>query len=191
MAKEKALPRVRLPKLRRSLLATALATAAVLGVVAAVAFYSLSRQQESTSAAEVRPGRPAPDFKVALLNGGTFRLSEQRGRPTVVNFWYASCPPCRLEMPDFEQTWREYKDRGLVLVGINPSDTAEEARRFVDEIGVTYPIGLDTDLQVLLNYRVLFFPTTVFIHRDGTILRTHLGYLDGELLRGYVEELLQ
>lgn len=176
--------------LNRRLLAPLLAAVAVLGVIAFVAF-GLTQGGETLPASKAGGGNLAPDFKVSLLDGDSFRLSEHRGKPTVVNFWFVNCPGCRLEMSAFQKTWKEFKDRGLVIIGVNPFDNAAKARAFVEEIGATYPIGLDKNQETLLKYKVLFFPTTVFIDRDGNITRTHSSYLAGDLFRTYVKEILQ
>src|SRR5712692_1081806 len=89
----------------------------------------LARQQEGSVSAGVRVNalgqaattrvRPASDFSLPLYTGSTVRLSEQRGRLVLVNFWASWCVPCREEARTLETTWRAYRDRGVVLVGAN------------------------------------------------------------------------
>ena len=114
---------------------------------------------------------PAPDFEVETFDGETLRLSDLNGKVVVLNFWASWCPPCRWEMPFFESMWQEYRDRGVVFVGIAMSDTLEKAGEFAEEAGVTYPIGLDATNEIVRAYEVLSLPTTFFIGKDGNIER--------------------
>ena len=113
----------------------------------------------------------APDFTVETFNGETLRLSDLRGQVVVLNFWASWCPPCRWEMPFFETISQEYKDRGVVFLGIAISDTIEDASDFADSAGVTYPLALDTTNEIARDYETLGLPTTFLIDKDGVIQR--------------------
>ena len=113
----------------------------------------------------------APDFEVETFDGETLRLSDLNGKVVVLNFWASWCPPCRWEMPFFETMWQEYRDQGVVFVGIAMSDTLENVKAFAEESGVTYPVGLDTTTEIARAYEVLSLPTTFFIGKDGNIER--------------------
>ena len=63
-------------------------------------------------------GQPATDFALTTFAGEKFRLSEQRGNAVVINFWYPSCPPCRDEMPAFQEVWEEYQGRNVRFIGL-------------------------------------------------------------------------
>ncbi|MBI4670907.1 MAG: TlpA family protein disulfide reductase [Chloroflexi bacterium] len=80
----------------------------------------------------------APDFEIKPFDGETIRLSALRGRPVIVNFWASWCIPCREEAPLLQSTWLKYKDRGLVLIGVDYVDTEVEAKKFMQEFGVTH-----------------------------------------------------
>ena len=113
----------------------------------------------------------APDFEVETFDGETLRLSDLNGKVVVLNFWASWCPPCRWEMPFFETMWQEYRDQGVVFVGIAMSDTLENVKAFAEEAGVTYPVALDTTTEIARAYEVLSLPTTFFIGKDGNIER--------------------
>ncbi len=113
----------------------------------------------------------APDFEVETFDGETLRLSDLNGKVVVLNFWASWCPPCRWEMPFFETMWQEYRDQGVVFVGIAMSDTLENVKAFAEEAGVTYPVALDTTTEIARDYEVLSLPTTYFIGKDGNIER--------------------
>ncbi len=122
----------------------------------------------STSSADAET---APDFEVETFDGQTLRLSDLNGKVVVLNFWASWCPPCRWEMPFFETMWQEYRDQGVVFVGIAMSDTLENVKAFAEEAGVTYPVALDTTTEIARAYEVLSLPTTFFIGKDGNIER--------------------
>lgn len=133
-------------------------------------------------AAGCRGGEPAPDFQVTLFDGGSFRLSEHRGEnPVVVNFWYPSCPPCREEMPQFQEAWQELQGDGVRFLGLFVPmglDTEQDARDFVLELGLTFDFATDLQARVAQAYQVEYFPTTYFIDERGKVYRMEISNLD-------------
>lgn len=128
-------------------------------------------------------GSPAPDFEVELLDGSSFRLSEHLstdGRPVILNFWASWCPPCRAEMPDFNE-FAQAKP-GIVVVGVAIEDDEEAARDFVAELGISYVIGLDEAGAIGAQYPYLGLPATWVIGSDGTIRREVIGQVTFEFL---------
>ena len=115
-------------------------------------------------------------------------------RPVIMNFWAAECPPCRAELPEFQEFYGEYRDRVLVL-GIDLGQftgqgTPQQGRELLAELGVTFPAGYTEDSDVLPKYGVLGLPTTVFINADGTIHDKWTGALNEETLIEKAEEML-
>ena len=113
----------------------------------------------------------AIDFEIETFDGETIKLSGFEGKVVVLNFWASWCPPCRWEMPFFEQMHQEYEDQDVVFLGVAISDTLENARGFAESAGVTYPIGLDATNEIARNYSVVSLPTTFFIGKDGNVER--------------------
>lgn len=143
---------------------------------------------------EAKEGFTAPDFTLDLLDGGTVTLSELRGKVVLINFWTSWCPPCRLEMPAIERTYRNYKDLGLVVVGLNltAQDSETDAAEFMQEIGVNFPVALDRDNAIGNLYRVTALPTSFFIDRKGVIRSVVVGGpMNEALIHSKVEELLR
>ena len=144
------------------------------------------------------PADAAPDFELVLFEnnnhgrGEKLRLSQFREKPVVINFWFPSCPPCRVEMPDFEKAFQRYNGNGVEFIGVQSlgADTIEDGQRFVDEFGINYAVGPDEDNSILLDYKVRGFPTTVFVDKDQRIRRTWTGLLDAATLDGLVQDLL-
>lgn len=137
----------------------------------------------------VLPG-PAADFELRLFSVGTFRLSEQRGKPVVVNFWASWCPPCRQEAPVLERAWRRYRDRGVVILGVDIWDSEQDARGFLRELGVTYPNGPDLTGKIVVDYGLTGIPETIFVRPDGTMARRWVGPITEEQITALIDELL-
>lgn len=148
-------------------------------------------------ASESGPTDPAPDFTLTLYGtetrqaGETLRLSELKGKPVVLNFWFPSCPPCVAEMPDIERTFQNHRSYdvefiGIQLVGI---DTAEDGQNFVNDMGVTYALGPDED-DIIMKYKVNGFPMTVFIDKEQNIVRKWQGVLNEEKMVEILGEIL-
>ena len=129
----------------------------------------------------------APDFALPLLSGErTLNSEDLAGHPVVLNFWASWCDPCREEIPVIESVWNEYKDRGVVVVGINVQDTEGAARAFEKEFGMTYPLVTDYEGDVSKKLGVVGLPVTVFIDRDWTLLGSESGADTDQKERGTV-----
>ena len=138
-------------------------------------------------------GQPAADFALKTFKGEEFRLSEQRGKAVVINFWYPSCPPCRDEMPAFQEVWEEYQGRDVRFIGLfvpQGFDTEVEARQFVDEFGLTFDFATDVRARVAQEYAVQFFPTTYFIDQGGRIHKMEISRMDVDTLTAILDDLL-
>lgn len=127
----------------------------------------------------------APDFTVTDDNGNKVKLSQMKGKPVVVNFWASWCPPCKAEMPHFEEMYKKYKDQ-VVFMMVDMTDgyqeTIEDARSHITENGYTFPVYYDTEFSAAIEYSVSSLPTTIFINKDGNIVTYAQGGIDGETL---------
>ena len=139
-----------------------------------------------------------PDFQVTRFDGGSFHLSELAGQEAVViNFWYPSCPPCREEMPVFEEVWQEMQGqetqgkevRFLGLFVPQGFDTEQDARDFVDELGLTFDFATDLQAQIAKAYEVQYFPTTYFINKKGRVFQQEISNLDRESLAAIISQM--
>lgn len=155
----------------------------VLGLLGLLAFGLTSRPLVVGAATE---GRPAKDFRLQSFDGQSIALSDYRGRVVVLNFWASWCAPCRVEAPALEQTWRQHRDQGVVVLGINIWDKESEARAFVREFGLTYPNVLDDGGRVAIEYGVAGIPETIVIGGDGRVVAKHSGPITRERLADLV-----
>lgn len=133
----------------------------------------------------------APDFTLDLFGGTRFTLSEhlrRDGRPVVMNFWASWCVPCREEMPAFDAVARRRPE--VLFLGVAVEDTEIAARRFAEEVGVSYPLGLDADRVIVEAYPTLGLPTTWFITSEGIIAARWMGQLDEARLESLIERYL-
>ena len=90
-------------------------------------------------------GEKSPDFLAAVIDGDSVSLSNYLGSPIVLNFWASWCPPCRDETPHFEKIWRLYRQKDVVLLGINVQDTLADADEYIKEFDVTFTNSIDKD----------------------------------------------
>ena len=144
-------------------------------------------------------GEPAPELDVVLFGnanntaGEAVKLADFEGTPTVLNFWYPSCGPCRVEMPDFEEASHKYDDDDLKFLAVQVPgfDSSEDGQAFVDELGLTFSTGHTESAQIVMDYKVIGFPSTVFLNGNHEIVRTWSGALDAEKLEELIQEMLQ
>ena len=122
----------------------------------------------------VKVGDMAPDFTLDLIDGTKFTLSEQRGKVVMLQFTAGWCGVCRKEMPFIEsEIWQRHKENSnFVLVGIDREETREEILPFIEKVGTTYPIAMDTNADVFASYALRNSGITrnVLIDRDGKIV---------------------
>jgi len=136
----------------------------------------------------------APDFQITVyqgqdvLEGQDVKFSELLGyeKPVILNFWAGLCPPCRVEMPDFQEVYGEYHEE-VILVGVDVGaftglGTREDALALLEEVGATYPAGTTQDAAVVRDYQVIGMPTTVFIKPNGEIFEKWTGLLTRDKL---------
>ena len=133
-------------------------------------------------------GQAAPDFALVSNTGETVRLSDQRGKVVMLNFWASWCGPCRKEMPLLDELYRRYSAAGFMLYGVNVEEDSTDAKKLVKELGVTFSILFDTQSQAGTLYNIDAMPTTIVIDKKGEIRFVNRGYKAGDEVK-YREEI--
>ena len=128
----------------------------------------------------------APDFTVLDKEGNQVKLSDFKGKPVVLNFWASWCGPCKMEMPDFDEVYKEYgEDIHFVMVNLTDGmrETKEGAESFIDGEGYTFPIYFDTESEAAMAYGAYSIPVTYFIDAEGNLVAQGMGALDRATLQ--------
>jgi cytochrome c biogenesis protein CcmG/thiol:disulfide interchange protein DsbE len=134
-------------------------------------FFGLRRTQEGP----VQPGAPAPQFSLTTFDGQTLDTAQMRGQVIVVNFWASWCIPCEQEAAELQQAYQNYKDRGVVFVGVNYVDTEPEALDYMTRFDITYPNGPDLGTRISQAYRIRGVPETYIMGADGRLVEAKIG----------------
>jgi len=144
-----------------------------------------------TSQTPAASQQKAPDFTLKDLNGNDFRLFNQAGKVIIVDFWATWCPPCRMEIPDFQSLYSKYSNQGLLLVGVSLDDSSEPVKEFVKKYNVSYPVVMGNE-QVANSYGgIRGIPTTFVIDGKGNIYKKYIGYTEGQVFEQDILALLK
>ncbi len=131
----------------------------------------------------VTPGQ-APTVALTTLEGAEVTLAQWQGQGIVLNFWATWCYPCRTEMPALAAFHQEQSD--IVVIGVNYQESAELAKPFVEELGLSFPILLDEQGLLSKALGVRGLPTTYFINASGEVVGSHTGPLTQQALEDIV-----
>ena len=132
----------------------------------------------------------APDFKMALFDGGDFQLSAHKGKVVVINFFASWCVSCGEETPVIEKASHKYSPQTVAFLAIAVDDTEKKAKEFLKKTGLTIHAGLDKTGKIKESYGLYGMPTTFFIDKSGKISYFHAGVVSEELLKHEIDKLL-
>ena len=170
----------------------------VMGAVALVGGTAFVFQGQSVEAAKETAAKPAyatlgkaPEFKLKALDGKEVRLSDFKGKVRIVDFWATWCPPCREEIPDFISLQKQYKAKGLEVIGVSVDRGGPEVvQKFNKEYGVNYTSLMANDEVQAAFGGIRAIPTTFLIDRDGNIVKKYQGLVSKEVFEKDIKELL-
>jgi cytochrome c biogenesis protein CcmG/thiol:disulfide interchange protein DsbE len=154
----------------------------VVGVLALVAVLSAALSRPAAVADSPLVGRQAPDFRLAGLNGPPVQLSGLRGQVVVVNFWASWCAECRVEQQALEDTWKRFRDSGVVVVGVNFEDQSADAQQYLADAGTTYPVVRDADSSTALAFGLRGVPETFVVDPGGRVVDRVIGPVQADAL---------
>jgi cytochrome c biogenesis protein CcmG/thiol:disulfide interchange protein DsbE len=181
--------------MRRVLSPIPLAVIAVLAGLVLLLGYGLASNEPDRSLEEAAARgdpRPAPKLELPELSGaGEGSLADHRGKVVVLNFWASWCEPCRTESPLLERWHRRLArdGRGTVL-GVDVQDVDSDARKFVRDFGLTYPMLRDGSGDTRKPFGIVGYPETFVIDRRGRIAALRRGPVDDRFMREEVVPLL-
>lgn len=155
----------------------------------------INKEEPSEESTENEENKiPAIDFTLVDQYGETHTLSDYKGKVVFLNFWATWCPPCRMEMPDIEEV---YKERGknaedVIILGVagpnlGREGSKEEIIEFLKEEGYTYPVVFDETGDIMATYSIQSLPTTFIIDRDGNIVDYVLGAMSKETMENIID----
>jgi len=136
-------------------------------------------------------GQSAPAFQLQRLDGGTLAVpGGVAGKVVAIRFWADWCPYCRKEMAELQPVYARLHGRGLEILAVNVAQDADTARRFVEPLGIGYPVLLDTDGATARAYGVKVLPMTWLVDAHGVVRGKIVGEATPEVFERKVRELL-
>ncbi len=130
------------------------------------------------------------DFVLKDQHNVPVKMADYKGKVVLLNFWATWCGPCKIEIPAFVELYDQYKDKGLVIVGVSVDDSPEQLQAFMKEFRMNYPV-LQMTPDIETAYGPFYgYPTTFFIGRDGSICLKHLGPATKEQFEKEIKALL-
>ena len=120
----------------------------------------------------------APDFSWQDANGKIVHLSDLKGKVVLIDFWATWCGPCRMTIPHVEAIYNKFKDKGVVVIGVNLDNQAsrQKVEQFIKEKGITYLVIGDPNGAVASQYGATSIPRFFFIDKHGRIAKMVVGY---------------
>jgi cytochrome c biogenesis protein CcmG/thiol:disulfide interchange protein DsbE len=174
---------------RLKLGAQALAVGLVLALLALLIWKLAFENNGGGVASKIDKGKitAAPDFTLNRLDRpGKLRLASLRGKAVVLNFWASWCYPCIKEAPVLEAAWRQH-DHRVVFVGVDWNDFSGDARKFMRQNGLTYPVVHDNHDVTAPKYGFKYVPETFFISAKGKVVGHVGGQINASDLRAGIE----
>ena len=121
----------------------------------------------------------APDFTLQALNDSSYTLSKMDGKVVLINFWATWCGPCRMEIPEFNELYKSYHEKGLEILGISVSDNKKQLKNFTKSFAVDYPLlyGSARDMNnIMKDYGGVYaVPSSFLIGKEGSIIWSYPG----------------
>lgn len=134
------------------------------------------------------------ELSAELYDGTVVDSADWQGQVTVLNFWYAACPPCRLEAPDLQALYEKYQDEGVEFYGVNVRDPEATAAAFERNFGITYPSIDDQDGGVLFAMTQYVppqaVPTTLVLDKQGRVAARIIGLAEKSTLDTLISDVV-
>jgi peroxiredoxin len=140
----------------------------------------------------LRAATRMPDFNLASVTGeGRITSSSLRGKVVLINFFATWCPPCRHEIPSLVTLQQDFYNRGFTVIGISVDQgDIKLVRKFIDKMGVNYPVAMGTPEVAKGFGGVIGIPVTFLVDRKGNIVKSYSGFTDLKILEHDLKRLL-
>jgi len=143
----------------------------------------------SCSTTEKKNSKKAPDFSLKTTDNKTVKLSDYKGKIIIVNFFATWCPPCRIEIPDFVEFYKENKIKKIVIIGIAIESKLEDVKKMIKKFEINYPVCL-SDGKIEKEYGgIRFVPTSFVIDKNGNIYKKQIGMMNKKQLEEILKKL--
>jgi peroxiredoxin len=134
---------------------------------------------------------PAPELSLNDLKGEKVSISDYNQKIVMINNWATWCPPCKAEMPILSKYFKEHRDQGFLLVGIEAGDPTKEVEKFIKDYGLSFPILLDPNNKSLIAFHNDNLPSSYVIDRNGNVILAWTGPISKAMLEKYITPLLE
>ena len=161
----------------------------ILAILALAIGYTIYAAVAKDKVELITAGAAAPDFEVVDLNGEKHRLKDYKGEGVLLNFWGTWCEPCEREFPAMERQYDAFKAQGVEMIAVNYAQTDFEVKKYVANMGMTFPVAIDKTKSVFTAYNIGPLPTSIFIKPDGTIDRIKTGEMSEVEIIQYLESI--
>jgi len=134
--------------------------------------------------------QPLDDFSIQALGGSFSKLSDQKGKIVLLNFWATWCPPCRAEMPAIDRLWTKTKDKAFTVMGVSVGEEPGTVRDFIGRQGYSYPIFVDPSGALGSAFGARSIPTSYILDKSGAAIAGKIGgaaYDDAETIAFFGE----
>ncbi len=162
----------------------------VVGLISLVVLFFVFAWGLQTRESTQLQGVAAPPFELTTFDGQKIALTDFRGQVVVVNFWASWCVECYKEARLLEEAYQDFKDQGVVFLGVDYLDTEKEALAYIAQYGITYPSGQDFGTEISRDYQITGVPETFFIDQAGDIHHVQIGPIERPQLYPLLQQLV-